>query len=74
MDVNELFPESQFLKSEDVENAGGELELTIASVGYKDYEKDGKVDRKGLLAFLESKKTTGLQRHELPNNCRHVRR
>jgi hypothetical protein len=32
MEAKELFPPSEYLKSEDIEDAGGELELTIASV------------------------------------------
>ena len=56
MDANDLFPDSEFLKSEDVENMGGEWELTIKSVGRREYERDGKMDIKGLLSFAETEK------------------
>ena len=35
---------------------GGEWELTIKSVGRREYEKDGKMDIKGLLSFNETEK------------------
>ena len=56
MNINDLFPESEYLKSEDVEAAGGELELTITNVGRKEYEKDGVKEVKGLLTFAETSK------------------
>jgi hypothetical protein len=60
MDANELFPPSEYLKSEDIEAAGGEMVLTIANVGRKEYEaEEGKKDIKGVLAFSDhSKKLT----------------
>jgi homoaconitase/3-isopropylmalate dehydratase large subunit len=57
MDANELFPESQYLKSDDVE-AVGEMLLTIKSIVPKIYtdETTGKEERKGDLSFVEEKK------------------
>ncbi len=56
MDANELFPESQYLKSEDVD-AVGEMLLTIKSVSRKEYESDdGKKEVKGELSFTETQK------------------
>lgn len=56
MDANELFPPSDFLRSEDVEASGGEMQLTISAVGRKEYDKDGKKEIKGLLSFTETAK------------------
>lgn len=60
MNASDLFPPSEYLKSEDVEEAGGELQLTITQVGFKDFDRDeGKKDRKGILTFAEiAKKLT----------------
>jgi hypothetical protein len=54
MDARELFPPSEYLKSEDIEEAGGEMQLTIKGVGFKDYDRDdGTKDRRGILSFSE---------------------
>lgn len=52
MNANELFPPSEYLKSEDIDNAGGELELKVSSVGRKEYSNEnGKKDVKGVVEF-----------------------
>jgi hypothetical protein len=54
MNASDLFPPSEYLKSEDIEEAGGEMQLTIKSVGFKDYDRDdGSKDRRGILSFNE---------------------
>ena len=54
MNASDLFPPSEFLKSEDIENNGGEMQLTVKSIGVKDYERDdGTKDRKGVMTFNE---------------------
>ena len=54
MNLNDLFPESEYLKSEDVEEAGGEMVLTVREVGRKEFEREnGQKDVKGVLAFVE---------------------
>lgn len=61
MQASELFPESEYLKSEDIENAGGEMELIIASVSRKEYEEnDGTKTVKGQLCFQDNKKKLAL--------------
>lgn len=56
MNANDLFPPSEFLKSEDVETAG-EMEFTIKGVSAKEYdEEDGTKTRKGILTFVETEK------------------
>jgi hypothetical protein len=63
MNVSDLFPESSYLKSEDVENAGGEMLLTIASVSRKEYVDEsngGKKEVKGELTFTEIEKKMAL--------------
>lgn len=55
MNADELFPPSEYLKSEDIDKAGGEMELTITSVGRKEYEKDGETSVKGVFSFSETK-------------------
>ena len=62
MDTNDLFPESKYLKSEDVEQAGGELLLTVTSVARKEYtdEASGKKEVKGELTFQEVEKKMAL--------------
>lgn len=57
MNADELFPESQYLKSEDVDTVG-EMTLTIKSITPKIYtdETTGKEERKGDLAFNETNK------------------
>ena len=61
MNVNDLFPPSEFLKSEDVEDSGGELMLTIAGVNRREYEEeDGKKTVKGVLNFEETEKRLAL--------------
>lgn len=55
MNANELFPPNEYLKSDDIDAAGGEMELVIASVGRKEYVNDsGKADVKGVLGFSNS--------------------
>lgn len=57
MDAKDLFPPSDYLKSEDVEDAGGEMQLTIKGIVAKDYEEeDGTKTRKGILSFSEIEK------------------
>jgi hypothetical protein len=57
MDAKDLFPPSEYLKSEDIEEAGGEMQLTVKGVGVKDYEEDdGAKTRKGILSFVETEK------------------
>ena len=53
MNVTDLFPSSKFLKSEDVEAAGGEVTLTISKVERKEYEDEGKKEVKGVLSFSD---------------------
>jgi hypothetical protein len=53
MDANELFNGGKFLKSEDVEAAGGEMTLTISKVERKEYEDNGKKEVKGVLSFAD---------------------
>lgn len=54
MNASDLFPPSEYLKSEDIEEAGGEMQLTIKGVGFKDYDRDdGSKDRRGILSFNE---------------------
>ena len=62
MDTQDLFPESKYLKSEDVEQAGGELLLTVTSVARKEYtdEASGKKEVKGELTFQEVEKKMAL--------------
>lgn len=57
MNANDLFPPSEYLKSEDVEESGGEMQLTIKSVARKEYEEDdGTKTVKGVLSFQELEK------------------
>ena len=60
MNVSDLFPSSKFLKSEDVEAAGGEVTLTISKVERKEYEDEGKKEVKGVLSFLEDERQLSL--------------
>lgn len=60
MDANELFNGSKFLKSEDVEAAGGELTMTISKIERKEYEDNGKKEVKGVLSFLEDERQLSL--------------
>lgn len=54
MNATDLFPPSEYLRSEDVEEAGGELQLTIKGIGRKEYEEeDGTHTVKGQLTFNE---------------------
>ena len=56
MDANELFPPSQYLRSEDVD-AAGEMLLTISKVERKEFVDDaGKKEVKGDLSFAEIEK------------------
>ena len=55
MNVNDLFPPSEYLRSEDIE-AVGEMELTIAKVERLEFESDGKKQTKGKLSFKENDK------------------
>lgn len=57
MNASDLFPPSEYLKSEDIEEAGGELQFTIKGIAVKDYDRDdGSKDRKGVLSFFETGK------------------
>ncbi len=56
MNVSDIFPESSYLKSEDVD-AAGEMLLTIKAVARKEYTDDnGKKEVKGELHFSETEK------------------
>ena len=56
MDANDLFPPSQYLRSEDVD-AAGEMLLTITKVERKEFTNDdGKKEIKGDLSFAETEK------------------
>ena len=56
MDANDLFPPSQYLRSEDVELVG-EMQLTISGVARKEFVDDnGKKEVKGDLSFVETEK------------------
>lgn len=57
MNANDLFPPSEYLKSEDVEEAGGEMLLTVKNVSRKEYEEDdGSKTVKGVITFQEVEK------------------
>jgi hypothetical protein len=57
MNASDLFPPSEYLKSEDVEENGGEMQLTIKAVARKEYEEDdGSKTVKGILTFAEVEK------------------
>jgi len=57
MNTSDLFPPSEYLRSEDVEEAGGEMELTITTITKKEYaDDDGKKEVKGQLTFAELEK------------------
>ena len=57
MNASDLFPPSEYLKSEDIEELGGEMQLTIKGVSRKEYEEDdGYKTVKGLLTFNETSK------------------
>lgn len=61
MNVTDLFPASKFLKSEDVEAAGGEVTLTISKVERKEYEDEaGKKEVKGVLSFSDDERQLSL--------------
>ena len=60
MDANELFNGGKFLKSEDIEAAGGELTMTINKVERKEYEDNGKKEVKGVLSFSDDERSLSL--------------
>ena len=60
MNVTDLFPSSKFLKSEDVEAAGGEITLTVSKVERKEYEDEGKKEVKGVLSFSDDERQLSL--------------
>lgn len=60
MDANELFNGSKFLKSEDIEAAGGEVTLTISKIERKEYEDNGKKEIKGVLSFSDDDRQLSL--------------
>ena len=60
MNVTDLFPASKFLKSEDVEAAGGEITVTIKSIERKEYEDEGKKEIKGVLSFSDDERSLSL--------------
>jgi len=54
MNANDLFPPSEFLTSEDIEDAGGEMQLTTKGIARKEYdEDDGTKKIRGVLSFHE---------------------
>jgi hypothetical protein len=54
MDAKDLFPPSEYLRSEDIEESGGEMQLTIKAVARKEYEEeDGSKKVRGVLSFVE---------------------
>jgi activator of HSP90 ATPase len=56
MEAKDLFSPSEYLKSEDIEEAGGELELTIASVSSIEFDENGQKRKKGQLCFVDTNK------------------
>lgn len=62
MNANELFSPSEFLKSEDIEEAGGEMLLTVSKVERMEYDNNqsGKKEVKGKLFFVEVEKKLAL--------------
>ncbi len=60
MDANELFNGSKFLKSEDIEAAGGEVTFTISKIERKEYEDNGKKEIKGVLSFSDDDRQLSL--------------
>lgn len=62
MNATDLFTPSEWLNSKDVENAGGEMTLTISKVERIEYDNDttGKKEVKGKLSFVEIDKKLGL--------------
>jgi len=56
MEASELFPPSEYLRSEDIEEAGGELELKIAAVSRMEFEENGQKRIKGQLSFVGNNK------------------
>jgi hypothetical protein len=70
MNANDLFPPSKFLKSEDIEDSGGEMQLTVKGVSIKEYEEDdGGKTRKGLLGFVEIEKELALNATNTKTMC-----
>ena len=59
MNTNDLFPPSEYLRSEDIESVG-EMELTIAKVERIEFDSDGKKQVKGKLSFAENDKSLTL--------------
>ena len=59
MNTNDLFPPSEYLKSEDIEEVG-EMELTISKVDRIEFEDNGKKQVKGKLSFVETDKNLTL--------------
>lgn len=61
MNATDLFPPSEYLKSADVEAAGGEMEFTIKGVERREYdEDDGSKKVKGVLTFAETESKLAL--------------
>ena len=61
MNANDLFPPSQYLKSADITDAGGELKLTVKTVERMEYnEEDGTKKVKGILYFNETESKLAL--------------
>src|SRR5688572_29377250 len=57
MNASDLFPPSEYLRSEDVEAAGGELQYTIKAASRKEYDgENGAKEVKGVLIFNETPK------------------
>lgn len=62
MEAKELFPPSEYLSSDDIEEAGGELELTIASVYRKEFDEAGQKKVRGQLTFVNTNKKLTLNK------------
>lgn len=55
MKLSEMFP-SNLLKSQDVTDAGGEMELTIFTVEIKEFDGENGKERKPIIVFAEDNK------------------
>lgn len=55
MKLSEMYP-SNLLKSQDVTDAGGEMELTIANIEIKEFDSDNGKERKPIIVFAEDNK------------------
>lgn len=55
MKLSEMFP-SNLLKSQDVTDAGGEMELTINTIEIKEFDSENGKERKPIIVFAEDGK------------------